>query len=393
MLHDITERLAAELPRPGSLPRWSVLQWKLAQAVSAMHGVSGMLAGSLTWQGPESWNRFLQQQRVHTEHRARRIEELLQYIDIGTRLARVPTVALKGAELHSRGLYRAGERPMADIDLLVRPVARASATRVLMSLGFQEKVASKRHRVFESATHASPGHLGEHAGSPIKIELHEYITEELPLHVEDVTDIVFPSDPHPGLNAYPSKAALMIHLLLHAAGAMRVRTLRMLHLVDLARLSADLSPADWHQVLSLGKVGRKHWWASPPLRLVCLYYPKVVPAEVLSAMTQHSSRLLTWVSQRRTLSDYSFSYPWIEAFPGIEWCQSPTEMIRYIAHRIVPNRAVLTLRKETLRVDPIQAASQWHRESQMRRILRWLVSRPTRAQTLHTVSVALGRTP
>jgi hypothetical protein len=47
------------------------------------------------------------------------INGLLERMDTDARRAGLALVALKGAALHARGLYIPGERPMADIDLLV----------------------------------------------------------------------------------------------------------------------------------------------------------------------------------------------------------------------------------------------------------------------------------
>jgi hypothetical protein len=35
--------------------------------------------------------------------------------------------------------------------------------------------------------------------------------------------------------------------------------------------------------------------------------------------------------------------------------------------------------------------SKWHHSSQVRRLLQWSVSRPPRAETMHTIRAALSR--
>ena len=123
-------------------------------------------------------------------------------------------VALKGVALHAIGLYAVGERPMADIDLLVRPADAQRMARLLESLGFYEASASWKERVFTPLVEHAVGGLGEHSNNNVKIELHERICEKLPWRITDVTGCIFPSQAHPGVNAYPSTASLMIHLLL-----------------------------------------------------------------------------------------------------------------------------------------------------------------------------------
>src|SRR5512146_1940440 len=81
-LQRITEALAAELAFPTqAAPDWSELEWRLAPAVAAMHGISALLASTLRWQGPPAWNDFLAEQRYHVQRRQRRCEELLKRID------------------------------------------------------------------------------------------------------------------------------------------------------------------------------------------------------------------------------------------------------------------------------------------------------------------------
>jgi Uncharacterised nucleotidyltransferase len=387
-----TETLARELAHPThSTPAWSPFEWQVAQAVCAIHGVSAMLSTRLCWQGPAPWTQFLRDQLAHTTRRYERIKELLSLIDARARIEDLALVALKGAELPCLNLYEPGERPMADVDLLVRAENAVRAVRMLESLGFQHSISTPRHRVFVRDAHKSPTSLGEHSDNYLKIELHERIGEALPLRVADITGLIHPRDPHAGLNAYPSKAALMTHLLLHAAGAMCFRALRLMHLNDIARLSANMTAADWNGVLDLGKAGREHWWALPPLRLTARYYADAIPGDVLAALSAHSPWLLSRISRRHTLSDVSMSHLGIDAFPGIEWSQSLLETVQYAARRLWPNKELLARRKQLAQTEVTFSDSQWHRSSQARRLLRWVVARPPRAETMHTIRAALER--
>ena len=147
------------------------------------------------------------------------------------------------------GGYAPTDRPMADVDLLVRPRDARPAAKLLESLGYAESNASWKERVFTPIDHRDPDGLGEHAGNDIKIELHERICERLPWRVTDISELIHPVEPLPGCHGYPSKASLMSHLVLHAAGGTAFQSLRLLHLHDLARLSASMTRADWEQFL------------------------------------------------------------------------------------------------------------------------------------------------
>lgn len=389
-LRKTTETVAAELAQPTPVaPDWSEFEWRIARAVAAIHGVAPLLAGALRWPGPAGWREFLEDQRAQTAARHARIEALLRIVDDSARNAGIGAVALKGAALHAMDVYGAGERPMGDIDLLVRNVDAERTVRMLESVGFEEAFATWKHRVLTPKAHQRPARsLGEHADNFLKVELHERIAEALPIKTEDVTERVLPRL-HTGLNGYPSKAALMVHLLLHAAGGMVTHELRLLHLHDIALLSCRMTEADWEQLLEYSAADGGYWWAWPPLSLTARYYSRAIPAEVLSGFEAECPWLLRLAVRRHTLSDVSLSNLRIEAFPGIEWCRSGGTALRYIIGRVRPSRETLAIRAQLASTQLNATASPWPQLSQGRRLLRWLISRQARAETLYPVQLAL----
>ncbi|MDB6082637.1 MAG: hypothetical protein JWN43_518 [Gammaproteobacteria bacterium] len=392
-LRKITETLGHELAQPtATAPHWSEFEWTLAKAVGAMHGVSPLLASRLRWSGPDHWTQFLREQRTHTVGRHARIAELLASLDGRARENGIAAVALKGAALHASGLYVAGERPMADIDLLVRPADATATARMLDSLGFRETSASWKERVFTPVGNYAFAALGEHADSHIKMELHDRICERLPRSESDLSDVVFPVRASPGLNDYPSRASLLLHVILHAAGAMASQSLRLLHLHDIASLSRRMTHHDWNEVLDHRAGLRNLWWAFPPVQLTSRYYGSTVPPHVLAALVQDCPPLLAKICTRKSLTAVSYSHLWIDAFPGIEWSQSARLAFGYVANRIRPTAEHIAWRKDSAS-SGWAAASEWSRLSQGRRILRWVTSRQTRPVTMHAVSAAFGTAP
>lgn len=390
-LRKITETLAGELACPTQrTPDWSDFEWAIARAVAAMHGVSPLLSKTLRWQGPAGWMTFLEEQRIHTATRHIRIAELLQCIDERGRTEGIAAVALKGAALHAIGLYASGERPMADIDLLVRPADAERMARLLESLGYYEAGASWRERAFTPIVDRAAGGLGEHSNNNVKIELHERICERLPWRITDVTDRIFPAQARPGVNAYSSTASLMIHLLLHAAGSMAFQALRLLHLHDLAQLSSRMTEVDWDEVLAHRRRGAPLWWAFPPLNLASRYFSSRIPSRVLTALADDCPFVLQAASRRKTLYDVSYSYPCVDAFPGIEWAQSLREVLEYGVNRVWPSAEHVAWREYSARSQAWASHSPWVQLSQGRRIVRWATS-PPRAITLYAVSAALGQ--
>jgi hypothetical protein len=187
--------------------------------------------------------------------------------------------------------------------------ARLDAERtaaMLRSLGFRESSTSWKEREFTPQGNGVLAALGEHADNHIKIELHERIGEKLPFRITTVTERIFPVMPCAGLNDYPSRAALMLHLLFHAAGAIAHRSLRLLHLHDLALLGSRLEAKEWEEVFESGS-SEPLWWALPPLRLTSRYYEFRIPAYVLARASQDCPRVLTKLTAAHSLTDVSYS--------------------------------------------------------------------------------------
>jgi hypothetical protein len=388
----VTETLARELASPSATaPDWSDYEWTVARAVAAMHGISPMLSRSLLWRGPGKWMTFLHEQRTHTRARHGRIRELLLSIDQKAREAGVAATALKGAALHQLGLYEAGDRPMADVDLLVRPADVERTAALLASLGFRQTAQSWKERVFTHVEDSAAAEFGEHAANSLKIELHERICEKLPYYLTDISECIFAPTPTVGLNDYPSKASLMRHLLLHAAGSMAFQGLRILQLHDIALLAGSMSNADWSEIRGPGVPHARMWWAYPPLEMTSRYYAAVVPKHVFAALRDDCRFVLRALGARKSLVDVSYSCLWVKAFPGIEWSQSIGECLRFAASRVRPNAMHLDQRKRDASRHIWAKQDEWSNLSQSRRMLRWLTSRQTRPVTMHSIAAAFAR--
>lgn len=387
-LQEATETLALELAQPGTpTPDWDAVQWRLASAAAAAHGVSPMLRGHCRWQHAP-WQRFLRDQHAHVESRQRRIASTLERIDAGARAAGLPVMALKGSALHAMGLYAPGDRPMADIDLLVREGDADAAIALLQSLGYAESYAQWKHRVFKPANGHPVHGLGEHCDTPVNIELHVRIQERLPVSTVDITERLFPAGMHPGLNGYASTGALMAHLLLHAAGGICGRSLRLMHLHDIALLSARMHAGDWRE-LTAGQDGESAWWASPTLRLVDRYYPGLLPAGMLEQLSRQSPLLLRALSRRQTMTRVSCSELWLHPLAGLEWSRSADDVARYVKNRIRPPQEAVQERADMLRTQLYLQGQTWPRKGHVRRVLNWLVRPVPRMDMLYAVRAAM----
>ncbi|RDI98010.1 hypothetical protein DVT68_13050 [Dyella solisilvae] len=387
-LRRTTEALAHELASPReSTPDWTELEWQLAMAVAAAHGISPLLSTFATWRNSR-WSLFLTEQRTHVAVRHRRIEALLDWLDDAARNQGVAMVPLKGSALHAPGLYLPGDRPMADIDLLVHERDASRVAGMLEDLGYVESFSQWKHQVFKPVRGKPPAVLGEHRDTPINIELHTHIQERLPVATVDITAQLMPRPPRPGLNPYPSTGALMSHLLLHAAGNVCSRTLRLIQLNDIALLAMRMLPSDWDALWD-ARAGGGPWWALPPLSLVARYYPHSIPEALLDRVAADCPPLLRAVSHHHTLTQVSCSDLWLHAFAGIEWSRSLGEVQRYISGRIRPTATTLKERDDMVRTQLWLQGQRWASLSRGRRMLTWLAHRVPRMDTLYVVRAAL----
>ena len=394
-----TERFAAELAEPRrQAPSWTEFGWRMAQAAAVLHGVTPLLAGTLRWSGPHSWQAFMLEQHRQTLLRHQRIAAALEAIDDRARTEGLAAVALKGAALHALNIYVPGERPMADIDLLVPEADAPRAAQLLASLGYIQTGAIWKHQMFEHPQSRAQAHawqaalstlpLGEHANYPVKIELHTRIAERLPRTEVDITALLLPRCPAPGLNAYPSTNALLLHLLLHAAGNLCGRQLRLMHLHDLARLTARMTAADWQDLLAMLPAPRAPWWALPPLEMLHRYQPALVPAEVLAQLRRACRGWLRRQCRHASLSQMSFASVSIPALPGLAWCTSHAERLHYVRERIFPGPEQMVSRHH-LATEQWAMQRAWTHMSQGRRVMHWLFQRPPRQASMYIARAAL----
>jgi hypothetical protein len=392
-LHKTTETLARELSFPSSCaPLWTDFEWRIARVAAAMHGVSSLLCNQLRWEGPPGWRQFLLEQRDQSIARHLAIVRLLETIDLQARGAGLALVALKGAALLAGDVYSAGERPMGDIDLLVRSVDTQAISRVLEVCGYSAAFSTHRHEVFQppNIKVLTNCRLGEHVDNPITIEVHTKIAERLPVNPVDITGFLFPNAAHAGLNAYPSAASLMMHLLLHAAGNIRARALRLIQLHDISLLAARFAADNWEELVAMRADGQALWWVWAPLMLTKRYYPATIPPDVFARLRLECPRLLRIVAQHYVLTDVSWSNIRIAAFPGVEWSRNGWEVLAFMRSRIWPRSEALSELKEGAAQIPGSSSIPWYGIPHAARILRWIFLRPPRVQTLLSVRAALA---
>jgi hypothetical protein len=95
------------------------------------------------------------------------------------------------------------------------------------------------------------------------------------------------------------------------------------------------------------------------------------------------------MSERDVLTDVSWSNLRISAFPGMAWSRTAGDVLRYMRSRALPARRALAAIDVALEQQPHLKAIPWYQLSHGKRIVRWLLSRPPRGQTLTSVMATL----
>jgi hypothetical protein len=313
---------------------------------------------------------------------------LLDIVDREACAADIAFVPLKGMALHALGLYEPGERPMADIDVLVQPQNLERMRQVISNLGYRT-VARTADGCALVPVNQPRAKLTEHSENGITVELHARISRCMPTRVVDITPDLWSSTPHPGRNAYPNLVALMRHLLMHTAVNMQLRIVRMVQLHDMALLAPLLSGEDWQAMLDPQSPGGPRWWAFPPLSLLHRYYPSVVPAKARAAAALRCPPVLRIAASKVKLSGVSVSNPRRPIFPALFWSGSLMEASRCVTERLQQGARAFRGGASKASVNELQP---WIERVHRRRSIDVLVGR-ARPETVMMLSAAINHDP
>jgi len=388
-LRGASERFVRELNEPADeAPAWDEFEWRAAIAVAVMHGISGLLAQRLRWQGPQLWQAFLAEQHRQGLLREQRVRSLLPRLDAAAKTAGIPLMALKGSAILVLGLYAPGVRPQSDIDLLCRPEDEAAAAKVIESLGYEAGDVAWKHTDFVPVGQGPGRIFGEHIRNPHKIELHVRIAERLP-HRECRVELPFVGLPA-GLNGYADRGALLRHLLLHAAGNLSVGSGRLIQLHDTALLCRELGKTVLE--LAFGNAATP-WWAWPPLALAERCFPGSVEAAVLARAAAHCPWWLRLRVSQQSFESLCLVDVRIVPMRALAWTDSLPAALEYAWRQFVPDKATTAFRISTGPVQPMTAGASWATQPQWLRVLRWLFSRPPRLLTMYSLRTACTYAP
>jgi hypothetical protein len=189
----------------------------------------------------------LRQNRV----RAARFAVDLAAILAGAAASGLPLMPLKGGLVAFTRHREPGLRPMADLDLLVRPGDEPGLHAVLARLGYG-LVASPddRHRGFERPGERVVALDGTHPDNPRSVEVHTHLRRSVWFDERgvDLAPFLWASGREHALLGQPaivpSAAALLVDVAAHATAHLMRGSGTVLHWFDLAALATDVDALD-----------------------------------------------------------------------------------------------------------------------------------------------------
>lgn len=280
-------------------PHWSDQDWEQFQFACRVHGVAPLLHQKLcevTWLD-DSRRAWLESQYRFNAQRVARMQAELQAILVqfaGHDLAVMP---LKGSVLTTTLYEDAGLRPMADLDVLIRPADVETATQLLGELGYEPDIAHWKHTEFSRPDNRRVVSTeAEHPDNPRKVELHLHCRETFGGPTVELTGLMWAQATQGDLLGAPAfrphRAALWLHLLVHHTYHLWQGRARLVQLVDLARLTPQVG-ADCPKWLE--KLDARYTY--PSLALLQRYFPMAVDEALLAGQAARlSPSFRRWVA-------------------------------------------------------------------------------------------------
>jgi hypothetical protein len=298
-LNSICETIAGWLTHAApEQPAWSVAQWTQFRRVSQVHGVAPLLHATLkecSWLD-DPVRMWLAEQYSFNRQRLAKMQTELAVILAEFSQNNVPLLPLKGSVLTATLYEDAGLRPMADLDLLIHPQDFEQSANLLRKLGYEQNVVHWKHTEFNRPNNRQVvSKTVEHPDNPRGLELHLYCRETFGGPTVDLTGLMWHhAKPQTLLGERAMQVewgALWLHLLVHATYHMWQGRGRLIHLVDLARLTPYVTnPSEWLTLIDAR-------FTYPCLVMLKRYFPTPTNEKILTEQrTKLSAGFQRWVA-------------------------------------------------------------------------------------------------
>ena len=297
-LHLVCETIAGWLNESESKdPDWSSDTWEIFQVVCRVHGVAPLLYQKIrgaVWLA-EPTRTWLAEQYTFNSQRIAKMQAELKEILAMFAQHNLPLMPLKGSILSAEYYQDPGQRPMADLDLLIRAGDFEASAYLLKQLGYEREVVHWKHIEFSKPNNRQVVSTEvEHPANPRNLELHLHCRETFGGPTLDLTGLMWQQATAGNLleerATLPADEALWLHLLVHATYHLWQGRGRLIHLIDLAHVSSYVANSqEW-----LNKVDARFTY--PALAMQWRYLPGTLDEALLAGQQQRvSSGFRQWV--------------------------------------------------------------------------------------------------
>jgi len=320
----------------GQTHAWGEAEWAAARHAALVHGVAPLLAARL--ESSPAWaalapalRDYCVEQRRLNGLRAAALRADLAAILRAAAAAGVAVLPLKGAVLVERAYAEPGLRPMADLDLLVRPQALPQLHALMLRLGYHSYEETPRHRAYLRGELVVASWDGEHPDNPRGVEVHSAVGEQLRAIRCDITAALWEGASESCCAGAPCRMptadALLQHLLIHTCHNIVNRRLRLIQLYDLALIAPQVGEAAWQAMAdSFARAGEARLLFAPLAMAEAVFGPLAPPA-ARARLAQATPAALRRLLAQTTPSELSlcnrsevspqFRLAWYR--PGGEW--------------------------------------------------------------------------
>jgi len=285
---------------------------------------------------------------THLEHGRRRAVRLrgeLERVLAALAHRSVDVAILKGMHSAYRYFPDPGTRPVADIDLLIRPETCAATADALSQLGFVPKDGSglKGGDWIPPGVAAYPHSLEfAHVDDPWSVDLHLSLDREFFRGLAAGFGVPGPEGFEPweefaGTAQVLTQPLLLAYLALHAASHFYTMPLiRVVELVLVARRDLATGSPVWRSFEALVTAQRAGRFVYATLELAERLAPGSVDRGVLERLAAGAPRPLRRVMRRTAPGALQRLHP--QPVESFLWVGSPGDLLAYAAHLLCPHR-------------------------------------------------------
>jgi hypothetical protein len=359
----VTNTLMRWLPSGGgaaALAGWDRDAWLAAEWVAYWQNALPWLVARARETGAaipeEVRDRLLAIDRASRARTAAMLDSAVELLDAlrGQGIAAMP---LKGAALAPLYYPDPGLRPLADLDILIRPQDVARGVETLKRLGYAYYSRSAEDEVYLRGERKPMVWAPDNVHP---VELHYALREEYAgLSCELAPALWAASRDQPywgGSRArLPDPAALLHHVCAHAVSDWLIQRGKVMQIGDIQRIAARMTEPDW-AAFSAGLTPSGARFVYPALAFTLKYASAPIPAGLVDRLRRHSPRpLRAWVENSEP-GDTTESNPASRSGIGIDiarlLARSPAERARMWLRSLFPRRRNLTKRYPRLAGSP-----------------------------------------